>query len=183
MENKMADLITIDEYKTFASIEGKKTDPQITALIKSCSKIVQDFLGYAPDVAGKSSTVIYARDGVQTYMLPVFNVDYQDTDIYYHPKGFSAQDVAKEDYMISDTGLIDFFTITPQRGDRFEIQYTLLSEDLESIKLATMLLVKYYYKEEFNKTAMGVGGQTVTYQTGKNFPPQVRAILMMYRMF
>lgn len=183
MENKMADLITLDEYKIFASIEGKKTDPQITALIKSCSKIVQDYLGYAPDATGKGRAYVQAHNRTTTYMLPVVNIDVQNTEVYYLPRGNNQVDLVKEDYYISDSGKIDFYTVNPRDGDRFEIVYTLEAQDLESIKLATMLLVKYYYKEEFNKTAMGAGGQTVSYQTGKNFPPQVRAILMMYRMF
>lgn len=179
----MSDLITIDEYKAFASIEGKKTDPQITSLITSCSKLVQDYIGYTVPVDGTSEQILRAVEGSQTYMLESANADI--SSIFYEPKGSTSKVELKADldYYVSDTGRLEIFDLIPHRGDRFQITSNTKSEDLEAIKLATMLLVRYYFKEEYNKSAMGAGGQTVTYQTGKNFPPQVRAILMMYRMF
>ncbi|BBL19321.1 hypothetical protein KIT04_152 [Vibrio phage KIT04] len=181
----MADLITVDEYKTFASIEGKKTDPHITALIKSCSKIVQDFIGYSLEgTTGQAKEYVRAVAGSQTYMLPGFDLEIDE--VRYIPRGMDESEgklLSSAEFEVSDTGRFDLYNIVPIQGDMFSITYRMPSTDLEAIKLATKMLVKYYYKEEFNKTAMGAGGQTVTYQTGKNFPPQVRAILMMYRMF
>ncbi|AKY02268.1 hypothetical protein AEO54_305 [Vibrio phage vB_VorS-PVo5] len=181
----MTDLITIDEYKTFASIEGKKTDPQIAALIKSCSRIVQDFIGYSLEgTTGQTKSYIRAIPGSQTYMLPGF--DLMIDEVRYVRSGqdeAAGRLLSLAEFEVSETGRFDLYNIVPKQGDMFVITHRMPATDLESIKLATMMLVKYYYKEEFNKTAMGAGGQTISYQTGKNFPPQVRAILMMYRMF
>lgn len=180
----MADLITIDEYKAFASIEGKKSDPQITALITSCSRLVQDFIGYPLTSSGQSNSYVKAVAGAQTYMLPGF--DLMIDEVRYIPRGYDEAAgtlLSLADFEVSDTGRLDVYSITPKLGDTFKVVYRTAPEDMEAIKLATMLFVKYYYKEEFNKTAVGAGGQTVSYQTGKYFPPQVRAILMMYRMF
>lgn len=179
----MSDLITIEEYKAFASIEGKKTDPQITALIKSCSELVQDFIGYTLASDGSSEQILRAIEGSQTYMLDMADPDI--ATIYYEPYNSSDTIELKEDidYYVSDTGRLELYTVTPRRGDRLQVTINTSKEDLESLKLATMLLVRYYFKEEFNKTSVGAGGQTVSYQSGKNFPPHVRAILLMHRMF
>lgn len=173
----------MDEYKTFASIEGKKTDLQIAALITSCSRIVQDFIGYPLEASGALSKNIQAATGVQSYMLP--GVDLIVDSITYIPKGFEESTgipLKPQEFLVSETGRLDLLNVAPVQGDTFKVAYRIQGTDLESIKLATMLLVKYYYKEEFNKSSITAGGQTVSYQTGKNFPPQVRAILMMYRM-
>lgn len=183
----MADLITIDEYKTFASI-GSRIDPkeeaQIAALIKSCSTIVQNFIGYPLNATNSVSEYIQAYEGSTTYMLPGY--DLTVSAVKYIPRGTeesNAVDIKPSDYIVRDTGRIELLSITPKSGDSFRVDFTFPTQDMEDIKLATMLLVKHYYKEEFNKTSMAAGGQTVSYQTGKNFPPHVRAILMMHRMF
>lgn len=180
----MAEIITIDQYKAFASIEGKKNDPQIEALIKSCSEIVQDYIGYPLTATGVIETTIRTRAHTTAYMLPAIDMDVQE--IKYIPRGYTSaegRDLTLADYSVSDTGLLELYTITPNNGDTLLISYQIAVPELEAIQLATMLLVKYYYKEEFNKTSVGAGGQTVSYQTGKNFPPHVRAILLMHRMF
>ncbi|AUG85033.1 hypothetical protein FDJ19_gp026 [Vibrio phage Ceto] len=180
----MAEIITIDEYKAFASIEGKKNDPQIEALIKSCSEIVQEYIGYPLTATGSIETTVRTRAKVTEYMLPNFEMDVQE--VKYIPRGSTSANgisLDSSDYYVSDTGKLELYSITPNNGDTLWISYNIAAPDLESIKLATMLLVKYYYKEEFNKTSVGAGGQTVAYQTGKNFPPHVRAILLMHRMF
>ncbi|QKN85669.1 hypothetical protein KNV09_gp025 [Vibrio phage Athena] len=184
MGNTMAEIITIDEYKAFASIEGKKNDPQIAALIKSCSEIVQEFIGYPLTATGDIEATVRTRAHTTEYMLPNFEMDV--SDVKYIPRGDDASSgisLDKHDYYVADTGKLELYSLVPNNGDSILISYSIAAPDLESIKLATMLLVKYYYKEEFNKTSVGAGGQTVSYQTGKNFPPHVRAILMMHRMF
>lgn len=177
----MADLITLDEYKAFASIEGKKMDPQIVALISSCSEIVQDYIGYPLSGSGTTEATIRTRNNVTSYMLPGINLDVQS--IKYTPRGGTEITLSNQDFYASDTGLLELYTINPKDGDFLVVTYAVAATDLEAIKLATMLLVKYYYKEEFNKSSVAAGGQTVSYQTGKNFPPHVRAILLMHRMF
>ncbi|QIG60731.1 hypothetical protein VPT02_155 [Vibrio phage VPT02] len=180
----MAEIITIDQYKAFASIEGKKNDPQIEALIKSCSEIVQDYIGYPLTSTGAIETTIRTRNNTTSYMLPAIDMDVQQ--LKYIPRGYDSADgkeLTLADYNVSETGLLELYTVKPKDGDTLLVSYQVAPKELEAIQLATMLLVKYYYKEEFNKTSVGAGGQTVSYQTGKNFPPHVRAILLMHRMF
>ena len=54
-------------------------------------------------------------------------------------------------------------------------------EVTDDIKLAAKLLVRYYHKDEYNKTAMSISGSSVTLNQGSGLPPHVRAILDLHR--
>ena len=179
----MADLITLDEYKQFASIEGKKDNPQISMLITACSRVVQDYVGYDLGASTSITKKIRVRKGITEYMLPTFDVTL--SSITYTLAGAdptTAKPIPESNYELSDTGLLEIFNIMVRDGDTITLEYQADKEATEAFKLATMLLVKFYFKEEFNKSSIAAGGQTVTYQVGKNFPPHIRAILMMYRL-
>lgn len=177
----MDNLVTLDEYKQFASIEGKKDNAQLQSLITACSQLVQDYLGYTLEDSTGLNAVIRTRKGATEYMLPSF--DAVVNKVTYKIRGTTLEkELTEDDVHIEDTGLIQLYDIIPGEGDIIKVAYTANKELTEALKLATNLLVKFYYKEEFNKTSIGAAGQTVTYQVGKNFPPHIRAILMMYRL-
>lgn len=172
-------LITLDEYKVFANIAGDKLNSEISALIKSASQIVIDFLGYDPSSVAMSTYPILLHPGRTVYYL-----DNPDTKVISLSITNMNGDEKGSPSFFQEDSRVELFGYTPVQGDIATLSTSTTSDGarLESIKLATMLLTKYYYKEEFNKTSVGAGGQTVSYQTGKNFPPHVRAILMQNRI-
>lgn len=172
-------IITQAEYKAFANITGAKEDAQIDALITACSSIVEQVLGFSYSDVTPSRITMYAnRD---TYFLDT-TAGINNT-LKYTPRSTGvAEDMDASQYILDNSGKLIILRNNIQDYDTITVQSTQSSTIPEDIKLATMLLVKYYYKEEFNKSSIAAGGQQVNYITGNNLPPHVRTLLLLHRV-
>lgn len=172
--------ITLEEYKKFAAIEGSKTDAQIVSLISAATAIVEDVLGYKIRSSSYEHD-LYTRAGVTEYFLDRDNPII--SKIVYRKRSDKTEfEVDPDDVIVNSNGKLEFLIPITADNDRIRVTAGYSTEANDSIKLATMMLVKYYYKEEYNKTAQTSMGGSVSYTTGKNLPPHVRTILLMNRV-
>ncbi len=191
----MANLITIDEYKTYKGINSETFDPIISLLIGSVSNFIKEYTDrtlidfahsdkveyfdsisygrYFPDEFPLQSVteVAVSNDGGVTWTILVENTDYFVDQV--------------EDSIINNTVYTGFTTgsilhksgrITYQGG------YDKTPADL---KLAAMDLVEYYRKEEHapSKAMQGASVENpVVVIVGSQLPPHIKRVLNLYRV-
>lgn len=181
----MASIVTLDEYKTFASIAGDKTNSQLTSLLEYSTLIVQNYTGVTYAVYDEDITVNTVKDRV-TYFLDI--VGTITTCRYYTRSTGETTELYSPADFIQDDYSITIFGITPEDYDILYISMSAESipEDEvlipDDIKLAVMLLTQYYYKKEYNKTSSQSAGQQIDYRESKNIPNRVRALLDFHRI-
>lgn len=173
-------IVTSEEYKRFASIEGVKYNDRIEWLIEACSAVVEDVLGYKYHEQGFNET-IYTTAGRQSYFLS--RTDAIVSNVTYTRRATKETfKIDPDDIIIEDTGMFTLLAVDAGNHDKIVLELGYNTESGDTIKLATMLLVKYYFKEEFNKSGVSAGGQNVSYISGKNLPPHVRTLLQLHRI-
>ena len=191
----MANLITIDEYKTYKGINSDNDDPIISLLIGSVTSFVKEYTG--------RKLIDYAHIDLTEYF------DALNYDVYY-PKEFPLQSVTslefstdggvtytalvedtdffvdtQEDAIISNTGFSGFGigTIAHKSGKLvYQGGYDKTPNDL---KLACMDLVHFYRKEEYSMSKAMQGASVdnpVVILNGSQLPPHIRRVLDLYRV-
>lgn len=193
-----ADLITLDEFKTYRGItkSDNKEDTKITQLIKSATDLIkvycnrtfidhyytnkteyfdgtrysEIFLEEIPLVS--VSEVSYTTDGT-TYTSLIEDVDYfvnYDEDSIYCANGYA---------------FIAAHTIFPKRSLKVDFKGGYESAPGD-IKQATMDIVEYYRTEQFTprKAASNVTLENIGFRAGSSIglPPHIKRILEMHRV-
>jgi len=191
----MANLITIDDFKTYKGINSEEDDPTISLLIGSVSNFIKEYtdralIDYAstdkieyfdalsygemyPDEFPLRSVTELAVsiDGGVTFTVLTVNTDYFiDT---------------QEARVINNTGNTGFTTGTiAHKSGRLTYKggYDKTPQDL---KLACMDLVEYYRKGE-HANSMSMQSSTVTNPVfelpGSYLPPHIKRVLDLYRV-
>lgn len=186
------DIITLEEYKVYATISNIAQDDQINALIPASTEAIQAYLGYVftddsdPDVTNPRVVKSIKLQPYQTeYLLP-----HTDTDISlvtwrpYGPYGDSTAEVPSiledtEWFADGEIGMITF--IRPITRNHFaDIEYRTSKTVTEDIKLATLMLVDYWRNKDFRQTITNQG-QSVTSTPTRNLPKHVQALLNPHR--
>jgi hypothetical protein len=191
----MANLITIDDFKTYKGINSEEDDPIISLLIGSVSNFIKEYtdralIDYAHiDKVEYFDAINYGEmypyefplqsvtelavsvDGGVTYTILV-----EDTDYFVD---------TQEDKVINNTGNIGFVTGTiTHKSGRLTYQggYDKTPQDL---KLAAMDMVEYYRKGE-HSMSMSMQSATVDNPVfelpGSLLPPHIKRVLDLYRV-
>lgn len=186
-------LITVQEYKDFVSINGDREDPQIQTLIDAVTAAIQNYIGYSLGTSGEITRVLtkaarttYMTDSVGvslssvTYKnigidAPAARALTEDEDYFFDPGSgilqiLNTAELGGSGQPLSDNGIL----VMTYNQDTSTVP--------EDIKQAAKLLVKFYYKHEYNQESVSANGQSVSYITGRNFPPHVSAILNLHRI-
>lgn len=203
---KMADLVTLQQYKDFAGLKSLEHDARINVVIDSVSQLVKTYCG--------TSLVDYASTNKTEY----FNIldNWTDTIILSESPLLSVVSVkerqnqgqayttlitensdssGKYEYLINTE--TDSITRTSATGTKsfpkglkaveviYKAGYTSTPEDL---KLAVFDLVKYYMKDE-RKERMSISGASVENPLSSSlsgnigFPDHIKRILDMYKIY
>ena len=203
---KMADLVTLQQYKDFAGLKSLEHDARINVVIDSVSQLVKTYCG--------TSLVDYASTNKTEY----FNIldNWTDTIILSESPLLSVVSVkerqnqgqayttlitensdssGKYEYLINTE--TDSITRTSATGTKsfpkglkaveviYKAGYTSTPEDL---KLAVVDLVKYYMKDE-RKERMSISGASVENPLSSSlsgnigFPDHIKRILDMYKIY
>lgn len=191
----MANLITIDEFKTYKGINSETSDPIISLLIGSVSNFIKEYTDrslidfahsdkieyfdavsyprYWPDEFPLQSVteVAVSSDGGVTWTVLV-----EDTDYFVD---------TQEDSIISNT-VYTGFTTSPIlfKSGRITYQggYDKTPQDL---KLAAMDMVQFYLKEEHtpSKALQGASVENPVFiLVGNQLPPHIKRVLDLYRV-
>lgn len=161
------EIITLAEYKVFASISSPNQDAQLTPLVNFVNQFVSDYLGVS------ESVVVYV-DNSNTLLLPSSQLVASIVgDIY-------TNGILVPNSIITDFMQLGFKVVfaTPITG---KVTITLSnSVGNPAVKEACFLLVKYYLKEEY-KPNIQSGQEQVQASEPKGLPIYIKNILDLYR--
>lgn len=191
----MANLLTIDDYKTYKNVNSQNDDSIISLLIGSVSDFVKEYTGralidyyhndkveyfdatsyaeYYPDEFPLRSVTELAvsSDGGVTYTVLVENTDYF-VDL-------------QDNIIINNTVYTGFSNSTiPHKSGRltYKAGYDKVPQDL---KLACLDLVHYYRKEEYSVSKAMQSASVdnpVFVQNNAQLPPHIKRVFDHYRL-
>ena len=201
----MADLISLDTYKTIENITNVKDDDRIETLITDISKLVKTYC--ASDLIDKYSTTIteffdlqYSVEYIQLDEGPVVDnstlavYERQSQDDDYTRLYRDGTDDKYEWYLdtrtdsiyrTSDSGLYRYW---PKGVKCVKVEYNAGYESTpKDLELAVVDLVTYYFKDE-HKQRRVLGGATLqnkgtsSLNDNVGFPDHIKRVLDMYKM-
>ena len=202
----MADLITLQQYKDFAGLQGVQTDARINVIIDSVSQLVKNY-------CGTSFIDFYSSDKTEFFDI----LDNNTTRIMLgeSPLVSVSQVQEREDQSSSYVTLI---TENSDSSDKYEYMIDTVTDSIvrtnsttdipfprgrkalrvvyragysstpEDLKLACFDLVKYYLKDE-RKDRMTIAGATVenavstSIRNNAGFPDHIKRVLDMYKIY
>jgi hypothetical protein len=195
----MADLITLQEYKTAEGITQPKDDARLNVLIPSVSQLVKSYCGnsfvdYYSSNKTETFTIDWSTHVVQLTESPVNTiVSVQEAQSYggdYNTLTTGAQQYAlstKTDciYRTTTSGYKDW----PIGVDTVKVVYTAGYSTIPGdLKLSVLDLVTYYLKDE-HKLRQSIAGASLqnqgssTQQNNVGFPDHIKRVLDLYRNF
>lgn len=202
----MADLITLQQYKDFAGLQGVQTDARINVIIDSISQLIKNY-------CGTSFIDFYSTDKTEFFDI----LDNHTTRIMLgeSPLVSVSQVQEREDQSSSYVTLI---TENSDSSDKYEYMIDTVTDSIvrtnsttdipfprgrkavkvvyragysstpEDLKLACFDLVKYYLKDE-RKDRMTIAGATVenavstSIRNNAGFPDHIKRVLDMYKIY
>ena len=205
-EEIMADLITLQQYKDFAGLQGVQTDARINVIIDSISQLIKNY-------CGTSFIDFYSTDKTEFFDI----LDNHTTRIMLgeSPLVSVSQVQEREDQSSSYVTLI---TENSDSSDKYEYMIDTVTDSIvrtnsttdipfprgrkavkvvyragysstpEDLKLACFDLVKYYLKDE-RKERMTIAGATIenavstSIRNNAGFPDHIKRVLDMYKIY
>ena len=201
----MANLVTLQQYKDFAGLQGVQNDARINVIIASVSQLVKNYCGIS-FVDHYSSAKTEYFDILDSYtsriMLdesPIVAITSvaeraSQSDSYVTLITENSDSSGKYEYMI-DT-LTDSIVRTQSTGDKYfprgrdavKVVYTAgYSATPADLQLALFDLIKYYLKDE-RKERMQIAGAMVENPISSSiagntgFPDHIKRLLDMYKI-
>jgi hypothetical protein len=173
----MTELVTMSEYKTFASISGDKLDARLEPMLTVATQVVLNYIGkYLQGDLG--SVDVFTRVGKTTYYVDIVGAKIISIMLTSRASG----EVSTPEYVIDGDAVI---LLEAPTVDYDTLTIGLLGSTntvTEDIKQAIMMLTQYYYKGEYNRTQVAAGGSQIDYAESKSIPNSIRALLDFYRV-
>ena len=202
----MANLVTLQQYKDFAGLQGVKTDARINTIIPQVTEVVKNYCGSSIiDYYGSDKTEYFdiLDDRTSRIMLdesPLVSVSQvQERDdqasSYVTLITENSDSSGKYEYII-DT-ITDSIIRTNSTGVKYfpkghkavKVVYRAgYSATPEDLKLAVFDLIKYYLKDE-RKARMQIAGAMVenpvssSIRGNTGFPDHIKRILDFYKIY
>ena len=204
--NIMADLVTLQQYKDFAGLQGVQNDARLNVIIDNVSQLVKTYCGSTIiDFAGADKTEYFniADDYVDRIILsesPLISVSSvqereNQAESYVTLITENSDSSGKYEYVLDMES--DSIIRTNSTGHKYwpkgvksvkvvyRAGYTSTPEDL---KLAVFDLIKYYMKDE-RKERMSIAGASVdnplstSLRNNIGFPDHIKRVLDMYKIY
>ena len=195
----MADLITLQDYKTAEGISAPKDDARLNVIIPSVSQLVKTYCGNSiVDFFSSNKTetfnINWATYIVQLTESPVNAIVSVKERESYGSSYVTLTTGAQEYFLDSDTDSI-FRTTTagyknwPRGVGAVEVVYTAgYSAVPADLKLAVLDLVTYYLKDE-HKQRQSIAGASIQNASSSSqrdnvaFPDHIKRVLDLYKNF
>jgi len=202
----MANLVTLQQYKDFAGLQGVKTDARINVIIPQITKVVKNYCGtsivdyyssakteYFDILDGRTNRIMLDESPVNT-VTSVAERESQ-ADSYITLITGNSDSSGKYEYVI-DT-YTDSIIRTSDSATKYfakgwkavKVIYTAgYSATPEDLKLAVYDLIKYYLKDE-RKARMQIAGAMVenpvssSIRGNTGFPDHIKRILDFYKVY
>ncbi len=178
----MSQLVTLDEYKTYATIKSVEFDARIEQIITSVSYLVENYCSRTlllgdplVDYDNGGSTIIYTE---QFPIVAITSVELtEDYGQTYTPLSeYSGYIIDKK-----RDAIISLIEDGVEHPNKYKVTYTAGYEVLpEDLKLAIFDLIDYYYKNESVPKRMS-NFVTIEYVKTTDFPPHIKRVLDLYR--
>jgi len=201
----MADLVTLQQYKDFAGLQGIQQDAKINVIIDNVSQLVKTYCGstiidYASTNKVEYFNIQQGDDRVilaESPLIEVVSVEERTSqaEAYITLITENSDSSGKYEYVVDmDSDSIVRTTSTSTKvfpkglkavKVTYKAGYTSTPEDL---KLAVFDLVKYYLKDE-RKERMSIAGSTIENQSSTSlrnnigFPDHIKRILDLYKLY
>ena len=202
----MADLVTLQQYKDFAGLQGVQNDARINVLIDNVSQLIKSYCGSTIiDYASSAKTEYFnIKDSIvdtiileESPVITVTSVAERDSqaDAYVTLIKENSDSSGKYEYVVNDDS--DSITRTSSTSTKYwpkgqksvKVVYTAgYTSCPEDLKLAVFDLIKYYLKDE-RKDRMTIAGATVENAVSSSlagnigFPDHIKRILDMYKIY
>lgn len=196
----MADLITLQQYKTAEGISAPKDDARLNVLIPSVSQLVKTYCGNSfVDFFSSNKTETFTLDWgtyiVQLTESPVNSiVSVQERQSY--SDSYATLTTGAYEYALDSATDSILRTLSsgryknwPQGVDAVKVVYTAGYSAIPSdLKLAVLDLITYYLKDE-HKQRQSIAGASLQNQgsTSQNnnvsFPDHIKRVLDLYKNF
>jgi len=202
----MADLVTLQQYKDFAGLQGVQNDARINVLIDNVSQLIKSYCGSTIiDYASSAKTEYFnIKDSIvdtiileESPVITVTSVAERDSqaDAYVTLIKENSDSSGKYEYVVNDDS--DSITRTSSTSTKYwpkgqksvKVVYTAgYTSCPEDLKLAVFDLIKYYLKDE-RKERMQVSGSMVENPVSSSlagnigFPDHIKRILDMYKIY
>jgi hypothetical protein len=194
----MADLITIDEYKTSENIQSTKEDHRINSLISAVSALVKTYCGnsivdhYSTNKV-ETFSINWSTNLVQLTETPIVSiVSIEERDDY----SSSYTTVPATEYFM-DASIDGVYRVSTSGGAKMwpggpasvKITYKAgYSECPADLQLAVIDLITYYMKDEHKarQTIAGASIQNNASSSQRNnvaFPDHIKRVLDLYKNF
>ena len=194
----MADLITIDEYKTSENIQSTKEDHRINSLISAVSALVKTYCGnsivdhYSTNKV-ETFSINWSTNLVQLTETPIVSiVSVEERDDY----SSSYTTVPATEYFM-DASVDGVYRVSTAGGKKnwpggpasVKITYKAgYSECPADLQLAVIDLITYYMKDEHKarQTIAGASIQNSASSSQRNnvaFPDHIKRVLDLYKNF
>ena len=202
----MANLVTLQQYKDFAGLQGVQTDsrlntliPQVTQVVKTyCGNSIVDYYSSAKteyfDIADSLTSRVMLDESPLNAVTSVHEREDQAAS-YVALITENSDNSGKYEYIIdtrtdsiirtNSTGTKNF----PKGFKAVKVIYTAgYSATPEDLKLAVFDLIKYYLKDE-RKARMQIAGAMVENQSTSGisgnigFPDHIKRILDFYKVY
>lgn len=179
----MIDLISIDDYKTYATIKSVEYDAKISLIITSVSALVRSYCGR--NLISEDPIEEYDNGGnalVYTEEFPIASITSieksDDYGVTYNPLTVGTD-------FVFDKQRQAIYIITEDEvyiPNKYKITYIAGYETTpEDLKIALLDLVDYYYKNETVPKRMS-NFVTIEYVKTADFPPHIKRVLDLYRV-
>ena len=196
----MANLITLQDYKTAEGITQPKDDSRLNVLIPSVSQLVKTYCGnsfvdFYSSNKTETFTIDWATHIVQLTESPVYSIVSVKERTSYSSSYDTLTTGAYEYYLDTSTDSIlrtlssGRYRNWPQGVDSVEVVYRAgYSAVPADLKLAVLDLVTYYLKDE-HKQRQTIAGASLQNQgsTSQNnnvsFPDHIKRVLDLYKTF
>jgi len=202
----MANLVTLQQYKDFAGLQGVQSDARINVIIPQVTQIVKTYCGTSLIDYYSSATTEYFNivDRITTRIMldagpivAVTSVQERDSqsDSYVTLITENSDSSGKYEYIVDS--MTDSIIRTSEEVDKsfpkgrkaVKVVYTAgYSACPEDLKLAIFDLVKYYLKDE-RKERMQIAGAMIenpvstSIANNTGFPDHIKRVLDMYKVY
>ena len=202
----MADLVTLQQYKDFAGLQGVQNDARLNTVIDNVSQLVKTYCGTTIIDYATTDKVEYFNINdnyvdriilAESPLISVSQVQERDSqsDSYTTLITENSDSSGKYEYVVDMES--DSIVRTNATGTRsfprgmkavkvtYRAGYTSTPEDL---KLAVFDLIKYYMKDE-RKERMSIGGASIenpvstSLRNNIGFPDHIKRVLDMYKIY
>ena len=195
----MADLITLQEYKTAEGITQPKEDARLNVLIPSVSQLVKTYCGNSfVDFFSSNKTetfsIEWATHIVQLTESPV-NAVVSVQEATSYGAALTTLTVGAQEYALNKSTDCIYRTTTggyknwPVGIETVKIVYTAGYAAVPAdLKLAVLDLITYYLKDE-HKARQSIAGASIQNQTSSSqrdnvsFPDHIKRVLDLYKNF